>query len=341
MSKKFTLALALLLALTVLLAACFAESASAEDPEVLTFFYTADFDAISGWGPMVTPGGGEGSVTKGDNAAIVKAAEDGWGGVQSDVITLDLSQNPFLFVQIMENHDGFKWGAKFTPSDPLIEDHAWGFYLIPDNNFKWNSYAVVDLTERLGDYIDLYGETIEGVLWIYAAGGPDAEVEVTSVKIANTGNDPFFYTADFNAISGWGPMVTPGGGEGSVTKGDNAAIVRAAEDGWGGVQSDVITLDLSQNPFLFVQIMENHDGFKWGAKFTPSDPLIEDHAWGFYLIPDNNLKWNLYAAVDLTERLGDYIDLYGETIEGVLWVYAAGGPDAEVEVTSVKIANTK
>jgi len=337
MYKKPFIALILLLALATLGTACLAESA----PEALSFIYEADFEAISEWGSMVTPGGGEGSVTKGDNAAIIKAAADGWGGVQSEPITIDLSKNPFLFVQVMENHDGFVWGAKFTPSDPIIEDHAWGFYLIADNNFKWNNYAVVDMKERLNDYIDLYGETIEGVLWVYPAGSPEAEVEVTSVKIANMENNPFIYEADFEAVSEWGSMVTPGGGEGSVTKGDSAAIIKAAPDGWGGVQSEPITIDLSKDPFLFVQVMESHDGFKWGAKFTPVDPVIEDHAWGFYLIADNNFKWNNYAVVDMKARLADFIDLYGETIEGVIWVYPAGSPEAEVEITSVKIANTK
>jgi hypothetical protein len=316
-------------------------TSSGDSAASLNFIYSADLNAIANWGAMVTPGGGEGSVTKGDEAAIIKAAEDGWGGVQSEPFTIDLSKNPLLFVQIMESNDGFKWGAKFTPSDPVVEDHEWGFYLIADNNFKWNNYAVVDLRERLGDFIDLYGESIEGVLWIYAAGGPEAEVEVTSVKIANQTPDPFIYSTDFDAISAWRAMVTPGGGEGSVAKGDRAATIKAAEDGWGGVQSESITIDLSKDPLLFVQIMECNDGFRWGAKFTPSEPVVEDHEWGFYLIADNDFKWNNYAVVDLKERMSDFIDLYGKSIEGVLWIYAAGSPEAEVEVTSVKIANQK
>jgi hypothetical protein len=91
-----------------------------------------------------------------------------------------------LLVQVRENLDGFKWGAKFVPSNLQVEDHAWGFYLIEDNNFKWNNYAGVDLREKLGqDFIDLYGEKVEGVFWIYAAGSPEAVVEITSVKIFN------------------------------------------------------------------------------------------------------------------------------------------------------------
>ncbi len=150
------------------------------------YSYTKDYSEISTWGSMVTPGGGEGTVTKGDNVAIIKAAADGWGGVQSEKVTLDLTKDPMLLVQVKENADGFKWGVKFVPSTLQVEDHAWGLYLIEDNNFKWNNYAGVDLRAKVGqDFIDLYGEKVEGVFWIYAAGSPEATVEVTSVKMFN------------------------------------------------------------------------------------------------------------------------------------------------------------
>lgn len=150
------------------------------------WIYNKSFQDIAAWNSMVTPGGGEGSASRGDNAAIIKAAPDGWGGVQSEKITLDLTKEPVLLVQVRENADGFKWGAKFVPSKPAVEDHAWGFYLIEDNNFKWNNYAGADLKLKLGqDFIDLYGQKAEGVIWLYAAGSPDAAVEITSVKIFN------------------------------------------------------------------------------------------------------------------------------------------------------------
>ena len=150
------------------------------------YSYNMDFKEISKWTAMVTPGGGEGSVTKADNVAIIKAAPDGWGGVQSEKITLDLTKDPILLVQVKESRDGFKWGVKFVPSTLQIEDHAWGFYLIEDNNFKWNNYAGVDLRAKLGqDVIGLYGEKIEGVFWIYTTGGPESTVEITGLKIFN------------------------------------------------------------------------------------------------------------------------------------------------------------
>ncbi|NLW60550.1 MAG: hypothetical protein GX073_09455 [Firmicutes bacterium] len=155
-------------------------------------------------------------------------------------------------------------------------------------------------------------------------------------------DDIYFWVKDYNDIAQWQPMVTPGGGEGSVEKGDQVAIIKAAPDGWGGVQSEKVTLDLSKRPMLLVQVRENQDGFKWGAKFVPSNLQMEDHAWGFYLIEDNNFKWNNYAGVDLREKLGQiFIDMYGEKVEGVFWLYAAGSPEATVEVTSVKMFNQK
>ncbi|WP_413377276.1 hypothetical protein [Alkalihalobacillus sp. 1P02AB] len=155
---------------------------SAED----LFFYTQSAEEIADWTSMVTPGGGEGSASLGDDVAIVQAAEDGWGGVQSEPITLDFSKDPMFFIQIKESADEFQWGAKFVPTTPEIEEHAWGVYLIEDNNFKWNNYAAVDIADKVGeDFISLYGEEVEGVIWVYATGGPEAEVEVTEVKMLN------------------------------------------------------------------------------------------------------------------------------------------------------------
>ncbi len=182
MIKKILLTLVVVMSIT-LISGC---QKSDNSSKPITFTYTQNADQLAQWVPMVTPGGGEGTVTAGDTAAIVHAAADGWGGVQSQEITLDLSKNPLLFVQVKENQDGFKWGAKFVPSTPLVDGHEWGVYLIEDNNFKWNNYAVSDIKAKLGqDFIDVYGTQVKGVLWIYATGSPDATVEVTSVKILN------------------------------------------------------------------------------------------------------------------------------------------------------------
>ena len=71
---------------------------------------------------------------------------------------------------------------KFTPSDPE-EGHEWGFYLIEDNNFKWNKYAAVNVNEALKDFADAYGNKFEGVLWVYATGGEEASVDVSSLSL--------------------------------------------------------------------------------------------------------------------------------------------------------------
>ncbi|MDR0554608.1 MAG: hypothetical protein LBG76_07410 [Treponema sp.] len=172
--------------IAVMAAAFVFASAGCQKQGGVSWVYNWDSNSIAAWGPMATPGGGEGSVSRGGGAAIVHAAADGWGGVQSGKISLDLSKDPVLLVQVRENADGFKWGAKFVPANPAVDDHAWGFYLIEDNNFKWNNYAGTDMKLKLGqDFTGLYGEKFEGVLWIYAAGSPDATVEITSVRIFN------------------------------------------------------------------------------------------------------------------------------------------------------------
>jgi hypothetical protein len=165
---------------------------------------------------------------------------------------------------------------------------------------------------------------------------------VTAMTACSIGGSPYFYNKGFTDIASWGSMVTPGGGEGSVSRGDTAAVIKAAPDGWGGIQSEKITLDFSREPVLLVQVRENTDEYKWGVKFVPAKPAVEDHAWGLYLIEDNNFKWNNFAGTDLRVKLGqDFIGLYGEKVEGVFWIYAAGGPTATVEITSVRMFNQK
>ena len=76
---------------------------------------------------------------KGDGVAVIKAASDGWGGVQSEKVTL-ICQNPMLLVQVRRILTD-SVGRQVCSSNLQVEDHAWGFYLIEDNNFKWNNYA--------------------------------------------------------------------------------------------------------------------------------------------------------------------------------------------------------
>jgi len=152
---------------------------------------TISYSEIAEWEPMVTPveNSGNGSIYETnttDGYVTVKAAADGWGGVQSGSITLDLSKHPLLMVRVYENPDGSKWAVKFMPDNP-VEGHEWGLYLIEDNNFKWNKYGVVDVRDMLGETIvELYGEKITGKIWLMAAGGPEAVVSVSEIKIVNT-----------------------------------------------------------------------------------------------------------------------------------------------------------
>jgi len=152
------------------------------------YFYSKTAKEIAAWKPMEIPPDNSplGSVEMGDTAAIIKADPSGWGGIQSEKMTLDLSKHPMLLIRIRECNDGFAWAAKFVPSEPKIDEHKWGFYLFEDNGFKYNNYAGVDIRSKLGeDVISLYGEKIEGVLWIIAAKSPEAQVEVSEIKMYN------------------------------------------------------------------------------------------------------------------------------------------------------------
>lgn len=150
----------------------------------------------------------------------------------------------------------------------------------------------------------------------------------------------------YEDIASWPSMQTPteGSGSGSVietNETDGYVTIQAAADGWGGVESDYFEIDLSKDPIVLARIFENPDGCTWGMKVVPEDPM-EDHEWGVYVIPDNNLKWNTYAGVKLKDALGqDFIDIYGEQCNIKLWIYPAGGPEATVSVSEILIMNTK
>lgn len=150
----------------------------------------------------------------------------------------------------------------------------------------------------------------------------------------------------YKDIASWGAMQTPmeGSGAGHVSATDDASgfvTVHAAEDGWGGLESDYIEIDLAKDPMILVRIFECNDGNAWGMKVLPEN-AIEDHQWGLYVIPDNTMKWNCYAGVDLKDALGeDFISIYGEQCKVKIWIYAAGGPECEVSVSEIKVVNTK
>lgn len=150
----------------------------------------------------------------------------------------------------------------------------------------------------------------------------------------------------YKDIASWGTMQTPSEGSGSgsvdgVNDTDGYVTIKAAADGWGGLESGYFEIDLSKEPMILAKIFENPDGYNWGMKVVPENAM-EDHAWGFYIMPDNNLKWNKYAGVNLKEALGDdFISVYGEKCKVKLWIYPAGGPEAVVSVSEILLINTK
>lgn len=188
--KKKLLALALAVVTTVgCLAGCGSSTGNAGNgwTEVTAFSYKD----IASWGSMQTPseGSGAGSVVgtnDTDGYVTIQAAADGWGGVESGYFEIDLSKDPMILAKIFENPDGYSWGMKVVPENP-ISDHEWGLYIIPDNNMKWNKYAGVNLKEALGDdFTDIYGEQCKIKLWIYPAGGPEGTVSVSEILVMNT-----------------------------------------------------------------------------------------------------------------------------------------------------------
>ena len=150
----------------------------------------------------------------------------------------------------------------------------------------------------------------------------------------------------YKDIASWGSMQTPSDGSGAGTIAstndvDGYVTIKAAADGWGGVESEYFEIDLSKEPIILAQICENPDGYNWGMKIVPENP-IADHEWGLYVINDNNLKWDKYAGANLAEALGDdFKDIYGEKSKIKIWIYPAGGPEGTVSVSEIVVVNTK
>jgi len=168
----------------------------------------------------------------------------------------------------------------------------------------------------------------------------------SSKKADNKGGWSVVQQFSYKDIASWGTMQTPSEGSGSgsvegVNDTDGYVTIKAAPDGWGGLESGYFEIDLSKEPMILAKIFENPDGYNWGMKVVPEN-VLEDHAWGFYIMPDNNLKWNKYAGVNLKEALGDdFISVYGEKCKVKLWIYPAGGPEAVVSVSEILLVNTK
>lgn len=151
---------------------------------------------------------------------------------------------------------------------------------------------------------------------------------------------------NYTDIATWSGMKTPveGSGCGSVAATDDASgfvTIQAAADGWGGVESEYIEIDLTKDPVVLAKVFECPDGSNWGMKVLPEN-AIEGHEWGLYIVPDNTMKWNCYGGANLKDALGeDFAAIYGDQCKVKIWIYPAGGPEATVSVSEILVLNTK
>jgi len=181
--KKAILTLVLVGVFT--LAACDSGEVT-EDVDSWEVAYEFSYDEISEWDPMVTPGGedDQGSVDSVDDDSgfvSIKAGPNGWGGLQTPALEVDMTRNPFLFVQVYESEDGFNWGAQTIIDDQVGDE--WALYVISDNGLKWNHYAGGSIADGVGNIYDEYGENLDLRFWVYPTGGEEATVEISSIKI--------------------------------------------------------------------------------------------------------------------------------------------------------------
>lgn len=151
--------------------------------------YSFSYDEIALFDKMVTPGGeaDQGSVFSIDHEGgfvTIKAGPNGWGGVQTPALTLDLSREPIFLVRVKESPDAFRWGAQTLLSSLVGE--SWGLYVINDNDMKWNQYAGGNVTDAIGVVYSEYGTILDLHFWVYPAGSPDAFVEITEIVVFYT-----------------------------------------------------------------------------------------------------------------------------------------------------------
>ncbi len=120
------------------------------------------------------------NITVNENGSVTVKNEPGeWQGIRSPKISLDLTGKDSVFgFKVLDNKNDqvCKWGAKFFPADPAIDDHAWGWYVIPDTVQHWGT-TVSKTTDGVFDGLDgieamkaVYGDNIEGYIDIFVVG---------------------------------------------------------------------------------------------------------------------------------------------------------------------------
>lgn len=182
--KKFVPFMLVITAATIIAAGC---GGSAKDGGLkVVQKFTAE--QIASWTGSITPDGsakGSAEFKSADGGfTVVKVGAESWGGVESPVMSLDLTKPAYIAIRIKECNDPFKWTVKFVPNAPALDEHKWGFYIVEDNNIKWNKYVLINANDQIGkELIDLYGGKIEGKFWIWAAGAANANVEVREFLI--------------------------------------------------------------------------------------------------------------------------------------------------------------
>lgn len=152
------------------------------------------------------------------------------------------------------------------------------------------------------------------------------------------------YSFSYDEIAAFDLMVTPGGevDQGSVASvDDDGGFVRiqAGPNGWGGVQTPALSLDMTREPIFMVRVNESPDAFNWGAQTIHSDLVGE--SWALYVINDNGMKWNQYAAGNIADAIGVTYTDYGDVLDLHFWIYPAGSTDAFVEITEITVFYTK
>ena len=152
------------------------------------------------------------------------------------------------------------------------------------------------------------------------------------------------YSFTYAEIAEFALMITPGGADdqGSIVAVDHDGgfvRIQAGPNGWGGVQTPALNLDLSREPIFLVRVHESPDAFRWGAQTILSD-LVGD-SWALYVINDNDMKWNQYAGGNIADAIGVTYSEYGDVLDLHFWLYPAGSPDAIVEITEILVFYTK
>ncbi|MGO4344901.1 hypothetical protein AB4Z45_05295 [Paenibacillus sp. MCAF9] len=287
---------------------------------------TAGPESLAEWKPIEAMPGiafaeqGKVMVTENNEAG-------GYGGITSPTFQLDFSRKPFAIVDV-ENVSS-KWALQIH-----VKDEPWGFYVKPDGT-ETGHFILDVMKEMRRMHPDLAYLGIQDVeMWLIVAGEEGAKAEFQRVDMFYQDDAPLHeeqWAGQKDAASMIDWQAAPSL-QGSVVIDQETAIIQ--EDSIlnrGGISSPFMTVDVSKNPILTVDIANVTDQWSLMLYLRGKPEGVSIQA------PSKETGTVSYQLKD--EILAAYPDLkQDETVEMQLWFLAEGTEKANMGVRSFELS---